>query len=126
MCDQNQHSGRTGIVIKAHQRSYDDPITLVSGERVELGKRELWNDQYLWIWCTNAAGKSGWVPDSYLDIRAENQQATARRDYDAIELTVHEGDRLTLFEATHGWVWVRNAQRAAGWVPVDHIKVEDQ
>jgi hypothetical protein len=115
---------RTGIVIKAHQRSYDDPITLVQGERVRLEERDLWNDQYLWIWCTNDAGKSGWVADSFLDIDADGQHATSKRDYDAIELTVNEGDRLTLLEETHGWYWVRNEQGTQGWIPVDHIAVE--
>jgi hypothetical protein len=121
----NDQSQRTGIAIKAHQRSYDAPITLVNGDRVSLGERELWNDQHLWIWCTNNAGKSGWVPDAFLDIDGDDQHATANRDYDAIELTVSEGESVTLLEQTHGWVWVRGEHGAQGWVPVDHIEVEN-
>lgn len=122
----NNQDQRTCIVIKAYQRKYDDPIKIVIGERVQVGERDLWADQYLWLWCTNDAGKSGWVPDAFLNIDADNQHATARRDYDAMELTVSEGDKLTLLEETHGWLWTRNDQGAHGWVPVDHIRVDDQ
>lgn len=112
---------RTGKVIKAYQRMYDDPIKLVSGDKVRITKRDLWNDQHVWIWCIHVGGKEGWVPDSFIDVEGEN--ATALQDYDAIELTVAEGEHVTIVEETHGWYWVKNSQEQCGWVPIENVEV---
>ncbi|MFW5709480.1 MAG: SH3 domain-containing protein [Chloroflexota bacterium] len=102
-------------VIKAHQRSYDDPIALEMGEIVEITKQELWDDQYLWLWCVAANGKSGWVPESILTI--EGARGSAQRAYNALELTVEPGALLIVHEWIGGWYWVENGQGECGWIP---------
>jgi len=62
------HSGsRTCRVITDYQATYADPITMRASETVEFeGKEDNWNG-WIWLWCTNSKGKSGWVPKSYLE-----------------------------------------------------------
>ncbi len=110
---------RSGRVHQYHRRSYAHPIKLVQGEKVRVTKRDLWQDQYLWLWCVSASGGEGWVPAVFL--RVEGDTAYALRDYDAIELTVAEGEQLDLLEAVSGWYWARNAEGELGWVPVANV-----
>ena len=72
------------------------------------------------MWCVDAAGKSGWLPEQALAI--DGDQGRALWDFDAIELTVAAGDRVTGHERLNGWVWCVNARGAAGWVPLDKVR----
>ncbi|MEO0562312.1 MAG: SH3 domain-containing protein [Chloroflexota bacterium] len=103
-------------VIAAHTRSYEDPIRVTAGETVTITRRDLWDDQHLWLWCIAPSGKAGWVPAAYLD--SEGPTATISRDYSALELTVTEGETVTRYETQSGWAWCENARGEAGWVPV--------
>lgn len=102
-------------VIKAHQRSYDDPIVLATGEIVKITKQEFWDDQYLWLWCVAANGKAGWVPENILTI--EGRIGIVQSSYNALELTVEPGARLITHEWIGGWYLVENEQGEHGWVP---------
>ena len=56
--------GSQASVIQAWKITYRDPLILHVGETLQVGKRDSeWSG---WIWCTDAAGKGGWVPESYL------------------------------------------------------------
>lgn len=112
---------REGIVSAPHQRSYEDPIRLVEGQPVQITKRDLWNDQFVWIWCISDLGKEGWVPDSFIQV--DGDKGIALREYNAIELTVAEGDKLRIYEETHGWYWVRTLEGVWGWVPVENVEL---
>lgn len=37
-------------------------------ELVVNGKEDAWNGNvnWIWVWCSNAEGKSGWVPEEYV------------------------------------------------------------
>lgn len=108
------------IVVQSHQRSYDDPITLSPGNHVNITKRDLWDGQYEWLWCSNDVGKEGWVPASYLDI--QNTEGYAIRDYSALELTAAEGETVMIVEEESGWYWCENATGQRGWVPTSCFK----
>ena len=54
-----------------------------------------------------------------------SDRATARYDYDAIELTVAEGDHVFIDGEKNGWYWCHSSQAEYGWVPIDHVALLD-
>jgi hypothetical protein len=113
---------KLGKVIKPYVRQYEAPITLKAGELVRVTKRDMWDGQHLWLWCINGAGKEGWVHESFVEI--DGDQGTARRDYNALELTVSEGEAITLLEEAGGWYWAQNAMGERGWVPTENVALD--
>lgn len=107
---------QTRTAIKAHQRSYDNPLVLSSGDRVRIIKSELWEGQHLWLWCAGPTGTEGWVPEAYLLL--DGEAGTSTRDYSTHELTVIEGQRLLVLDEQSGWYWCETAAGERGWVPV--------
>ena len=85
------NSVSTARVIADYQAPYPDPIVVKAGDEVSIdsGKKTDWAG---WAWCTGRAGKSGWVPEAYID--RDGDVGHMRCDYDAIELTVHVGELL--------------------------------
>lgn len=106
-------------VLTAYQTVYHDPLELQPGETVTVGRRDTQWPGFLW--CTNAAGKGGWVPDSYLDIRGET--GVAIRDYTARELSAEVGEELTLHFEESGWFWCANRRGQSGWIPAEYIEM---
>ena len=56
-----------GTAVRAtadHQPSYPNPLVVSAGEEVAVGRED--TEWVGWLWCTNAAGKSGWVPKTSL------------------------------------------------------------
>jgi hypothetical protein len=105
-------------VLKSYTTQYPDPIVIQTGDTVTLGRRD--TEFPGWIWATSAkTGKSGWVPERFLTIRGE--QAESRRDYSARELSVLEGDIVTVVEEVLGWVLVEAESGVRGWVPQNHL-----
>lgn len=113
---------RSGRVIKAHTRSYDDPLRVRKGDLVQITKRDLWNDRFPWVWGIADDGREGWIPEAYVE--QEGEQGSLVRDYNAIELTVALGDNLTIIDDTSGWYWVQNSRREFGWVPVECVALD--
>ena len=109
-------------VIQDYQAVYLYPIAFTAGETVQAIRRD--TEYPGWIWCAGSSGKSGWVPERYLQI--EGERATALRDYNAVELTVEVGEILTLLEIESGWAWVETGDGRCGWVPVHHLQVEPE
>lgn len=106
-------------VIKPYRAAYENPIRVKAREKVELGKIE---DEFPgWIWCTTESGNSGWGPKEYLEIDGDGGRFV--RDYDATELTVDEGARVTGFQEVAGWVWCRTEEGYEGWVPGTCLEV---
>lgn len=69
-----------------------------------------------WLWCTNAEGVTGWVPETYVE-QLDVTLCRTLRDYDATELTVKPGDELDVHFAESGWLWCTTADSRKGWVP---------
>ncbi|QBD79714.1 hypothetical protein EPA93_28550 [Ktedonosporobacter rubrisoli] len=108
-----------GRVTKAYERSAADPIAVRAGEEVTLNGREYNWDGWTWLWCTSKAGKSGWVPEAYLELNA--LRASVRVDYKAIELTLTEGEGLQVEKEESGWCWCVKQSGESGWVPSRNI-----
>ena len=106
-------------VLKAYETQYPDPIELRAGESVSLGTKD--HDYPGWIWATSTTtGKAGWVPEHFLSA-GSGDQATARRDYSARELTVAEGVIVNVIEELLGWALVETESGKTGWVPQTHL-----
>ncbi len=99
-------------VVVSHAATYVDALKTKKG-----GRRD--DERPVWIWCTNAEGKSGWVPQSYL--RIEGMRATLLCDYDASELTVTPGEILTVGTEESGWLLCVNAAGQRGWIPARNV-----
>ena len=108
---------KTGLVVSSRASDYPDPLLLRAGDEVAIGvKKSEWPG---WIWVTDGRGKSGWVPEAYLNARGSD--GTVLRDYDATELDVEKGEELVLYEEVAGWYWCTNKAGRSGWVPVENL-----
>lgn len=58
--------GTKGMVRVAYTKPYDDPICVRSGETVTSVPGKV-TDIVGWVWCTGPDGKSGWVPEAWID-----------------------------------------------------------
>ena len=94
---------------------YPDPVRFRRGDRIVLGHRDA--EFPGWIRVTDPRGRSGWAPESILD-SVGGADAEAIEDYEATELDVSPGDRLTVHKQVAGWLWVCNEHGEQGWVPV--------
>ena len=113
-----------GRVIAEHAASYSDPITMRANEELTMSdKEDNWHG-WTWIWCTNQAGKSGWVPKKYVE--RHEDKGIAHYDYDAIELSVHIGEEVLVAQFESGWLWCSNQQGRSGWVPAENIAMLPQ
>jgi hypothetical protein len=110
----------TARVIVDYQAPYPDPIVGVAGDEVNIDSSKK-TDWAGWVWCTDRAGKSGWVPEAYIERHGDTGHM--RCDYDAIELTVRVGELLTIHKAESGFLWATNQAGQDGWVPATHVEL---
>ncbi|MDX1521081.1 MAG: SH3 domain-containing protein [Anaerolineae bacterium] len=111
---------KIGRVIADHTSAYPDPLTLVEGEVVTVGQHDTqWPG---FVWCTNADGKGGWVPDRYLTRQGE--AGVINCAYTAAELTVVVDDEVTILKEESDWAWCLHLNGDAGWVPLDNLKCD--
>ena len=103
------------VVERPHRSNYPEPVRFRRGDAVRLGDRD--PDFPGWIRATDPAGRTGWAPEALLD-RQGTREAIAIADYDATELNVSPGEKLTVRRELAGWYWVYNEQGDLGWVPV--------
>jgi hypothetical protein len=90
---------------------------MVAGDRLTVGNKESrWEG---WLWCTDEQGQSRWIPERYLEVRGD--VAIALRAYDATELTVKEGERVTGGELESDWFWCISLDGQSGWVPLENL-----
>lgn len=111
-------------VIADYQALYPDPLSLRAGETLEISEKvEYWNGNpdWMWIWCTDQRGKSGWVPKDGIDSHANSTTGIARYDYAATELTVAVGDELVVEREESGWLWCTDQRGKSGWIPTAHV-----
>ena len=106
-------------VVRTHVTSDANPVRFRVGDTLGVGHRDQQWTSY--VWCTDAAGRSGWVPDIYIEMTGAHE-AVAARDYDATELTVGRGDELDVLDEVGGWYLCRTANGVSGWVPWDAVE----
>jgi SH3-like domain-containing protein len=108
---------RKARVLKEYKPQYPDPIRSQGGTRVIVGRED--EESSGWRWCESPDGRKGWVP---VELLSQNEsERTLLEDYSAAELGVQAGDVVTIEEARHGWLLVRNAQGHRGWIPASHV-----
>jgi hypothetical protein len=101
-------------VIKPHTASYTEVITARAGDRLAFERRP--SEWPGWIWCIAPDGKTGWVPESWVEI--EGNACRLRSDYSTAELTVNAGEIVEGDIIESGWAWVKNQNGEWGWVPM--------
>jgi uncharacterized protein YgiM (DUF1202 family) len=106
-------------VVESYQAPYPDPIQAKAGDEVavDINKK---TDIAGWVWCTNRAGKSGWVPTVGIEINGDRGRML--RDYNAVELTIHVGEILTVHKTESGFHWVTNQNHQQGWIPIANVE----
>ena len=101
-------------VIESWEAGYPDPITVNPGDRVSVGRRdEEWSD---FLWCRSSTERAGWIPASILELDGRGG-ALVVATYDARELTVGEGDRVSTRYSLAEWTWCEADDGRTGWVP---------
>jgi SH3-like domain-containing protein len=103
-----------------------DPLSGEAGETLTyMGKTDPWEDNPAWLWlfCQDARGKSGWVAANLLTV--QGNEAVLRVDYSAQELSAQVGDAVTILNEESGWYWCRAADDREGWLPISHVAVGD-
>lgn len=114
---------RIGRVRAGYNAQYEDPITFRQGEEIVVSDRTYDWEGHPWVWCSNQAGKSGWVPQGHMD--ALGEKGIARVDYDAAELTVEAGEEVLVVDETHGWLLCRRPDGDTGWVPAENVEINN-
>jgi uncharacterized protein YgiM (DUF1202 family) len=114
-------------VAKDYQAEFPDPIAVDAGEAFTVSQRtSAWenNPAWIWVWCTDQRGKSGWVPKNIIQMDADGQTGTTPAAYNARELTVTADQELTIEHEESGWFWCCDQQGRRGWIPLSHIMAE--
>lgn len=107
-------------VVESHVTSDPNPVRFRAGDTIGVGHHDqVWTE---YIWGTDAAGRSGWVPDECLEIAPDGRQATALRDYDSTELSVGRKEILEVLDELGGWYLCRTSSGMSGWVPSTSVE----
>lgn len=115
--------GSTARVAADYHPAYPDPLVISAGETLTVGTNDTQWPSY--VWCTNRAGKGGWVPESYVE-RTGGDGGIARRNYTAAELEAKAGETITLEQFEGGWYWAANQAEQRGWVPAEHVELIEE
>ncbi len=103
-----------------YSAAYPDPLILQAGETVYPTR---WDDEWPgWTWCSNKAGKGGWVPEHYLD--RGGHEVVCLYPYDGTELSFQKGERMLVENEVCGWYWCVNRYGQRGWVPSNRVQEE--
>ena len=105
-------------VVGDYEAVYPDPIVMRAGETLSVGESD--TEYASWVWCTGQGGKSGWVPEAYIE--QSGDVGVALRDYAATELSVRVGETLTIGVEESGWIWATNSRGGSGWVPAANVE----
>lgn len=106
------------IVTESHKATYSVVIDGRAGEMVTVGPEDV--DFPGWLWCTDHTGTSSWVPKAFLEVEGEHGKLL--RDYNAMELSVEAGARLTVIEEESSWFLCESEDGKRGWVPGENVR----
>lgn len=113
---------RTHSIIKAYKTQYENPIILISGEKVKLGREETEEKWKGWIWAESKTNK-GWIPVQIIEFADDRKTGTINEDYSAKELDVEPGDEVIKIKSLNGWSWSKNTRsQEEGWIPDEVIE----
>ncbi|MGH3630382.1 MAG: SH3 domain-containing protein [Sciscionella sp.] len=118
---QNDRAPKTTVrVLHTHRAPLSRPVTVSAGDRIELGP--LSEEWPAFVRVTTATGEFGWVPIRNIE-HVDGTQGRVVADYNTTELNAEAGELLTvlLADTEVGWLWCRNADRHAGWIPCNRV-----
>jgi len=104
---------------RPHVTSDADPVRFRTGDTLGVGHHDQQWTAY--VWCTDSAGRAGWVPDEYLEMIGPHD-AVALCDYDSTELTAGTGEELDVLDEVGGWYLCRSSGGISGWIPGDAVE----
>jgi uncharacterized protein YgiM (DUF1202 family) len=105
-------------IIMRFESQYSNPIEVAAGETVDVGDED--KEFPGWMWCSASNKREGWVPVELISMN--DKGARVLEDYSARELSVMLGEEVTIEDARHGWLLVRNACGQRGWIPCSHAQ----
>jgi len=106
-------------VIKDYKTPFSNPLILKKGYKVQIEEKECeWPG---WIWSITQDGKSGWIPENYLEIKGYN--AELLKDYNATELNATIGEFFLIENEESGWLWVSSENGRSGWIPLENVEI---
>jgi len=100
--------------VRAHRRSFETAPRVRAGEVVRVLRND--GKHPGWFFGDTSENVEGYFPVRWFDFGAD-ATATARRDYDATELTIEVGVPVQCLEAESSWVRVRTVAGEEGWIP---------
>lgn len=69
-----------------------------------------------WFKGVDESGTEGYFPVPWFEMDEASREATALRDYDALELSVEAGTECEVIDRVGGWFQV-SCSGAVGWIP---------
>ena len=115
------HESMKYSVTRKHKRSFEFAPSVDAGAVVRFMRQDHKNPG--WFFGKTSEGIEGYFPVDWFDIQSESEKATAKRAYDAMELTVETGEVLEALDVAAGWLLVRAADGRVGWVPEKNVAV---
>ena len=105
-------------VIKKYTSEFPNPLNLKTGELVNINHMK---NNPGWKFCISKNNK-GWIPESYLNI-IDGNIGRLKKDYNANELSLKEGEILELLHEEAGWYWCKTKEGIFGWYPKEMAKI---
>jgi hypothetical protein len=98
-----------------HTRSFATAPRVAANEAVRLIRHDERSPG--WFYGVTPQGAEGYFPTSWFQLDEDGGQATALRDYDAVELTIDAGVEIDCLDEAAGWLLVRTVDGREGWIP---------
>lgn len=107
---------RAVTVVSAYERAFAVAPRVAAGEEVTFKAHDAKHPG--WFSGTDVRGVDGYFPAAWFNFSSDAARPVARRDYDAMELSVTAGQRVTVRETVGNWARAAAADGRVGWVPV--------
>jgi hypothetical protein len=105
------------LILQPYQREFDPAPRVAQCGVVEFEKLDPRNPA--WFFGRDAEGIAGFFPVAWFEVTGST--ATAKRDYDATELTVRAGDAVQVLERHGRWARVEREDGTSGWIPEESL-----
>lgn len=109
-------------ITRPYQREFEDAPRVTKGGVVLFERLDAKNPA--WFLGRDAREVAGYFPVAWFEL--DGSKATAKRDYDATEMTVCSGDWVSVVERHGRWVLVEKEDGAKGWIPEESIGAEER
>lgn len=98
--------------------NYPNPISLLRGDNVKIGRED---SKYVgWLFCTNTkTNRSGWCPKQIIE-PTKGDRGVCLEDYSANELNVETTQKLIVLKELNNLVWYFDGL-LYGWVPLVNL-----